>query len=287
MTALPQSFAIGDYLDLTLDRLGDGITVQDASGALVYANESGARLTGFDSAEELLRTPVDEVVSRFELFDETSSPMSVADLPGRRALRGEYPPEMLIQVRSRTSDVVRWSVVQALPVLGESGEVIYAINLFRDVTERVEADRRLRFLVEDRERLLASEQDARAQAEEVAESLRKLERITQAALAHVAGADLLGELLREISIVLEADTSAILLLDEERGFLTCARPTASTASSPRPGRFPSARGWPAGWPPVRSRSSSMIWARSSSRARICGAEGSPRSSPYPSASRDG
>ena len=97
------------------------------------------------------------------------------------------------------TDGVRWSVVQALPVLNDAGEVIYAVNLFRDVTERVEADHRQRFLVEDRERLLEREQEARAQAESVAESLRKLERITQAALAHVAGEDLLEELLRQIT----------------------------------------------------------------------------------------
>ena len=181
--------------------------------------------------------------------------MAVDELPGRRALRGEYPPEVLIQVRSRTSAAVRWSVVQALPVLNDAGEVIYAVNLFRDVTERVETDHRLRFLVEERERLLEREQEARAQAESVAESLRKLERITQAALTHVAGEDLLDELLRQITLVLGADTSAILLLDDERklphspGGLRLRPRDRGGAADPVSGR-----GWPGAWPPARSRS---------------------------------
>jgi len=97
MTLVPEAGLLGDYLGLALDRLGDGVTVQDASGALVYANDAGARLCGFDSAEQLLRTPVEEVVGQFELFDEHDRPLAVADLPGRRALAGEHPPELLVQ----------------------------------------------------------------------------------------------------------------------------------------------------------------------------------------------
>lgn len=206
MTLVPEAGLLGDYLGLALDRLGDGVTVQDASGALVYANDAGARLCGFDSAEHLLRTPVEEVVGQFELFDEQDRPLAVADLPGRRALAGEHPPELLVQVRPRRSPGVRWSVVQAMPVMDASGTVLYSVNIFRDVTDRVEAERALK--------------QARAEAEQAAESLRKLEQITQAALTHLSGGDLLGEMLRQITSVLDAETSAILLLDDERQFLT-------------------------------------------------------------------
>src|SRR3954452_20955672 len=156
MTQVPEQTPLGDYLGLALDRLGDGITVQDPTGALVYANESGARLTGFDSVEELMSMPVAEVVGRFELFDEHNKPMPVGDLPGRRALRGEYPDEVLIQVRTPTSSEVRWSLVQALPVLDDAGEVLYAVNLFRDVTERIDSERRQRFLIDASELLTSS-----------------------------------------------------------------------------------------------------------------------------------
>jgi PAS domain S-box-containing protein len=72
----------------------------------------------------------------------------------------------------------------------------------------------------ERERLLASEQAARSAAEEVARTLGKLEEVTEAALRHVASGDILHELLAQIARLVEADTSAILLLDEDRRFLT-------------------------------------------------------------------
>src|SRR5581483_4503072 len=51
-------------------------------------------------------------------------------------------------------------------------------------------------------------------------TLGKLEEVTEAALRHVASGDVLQELLAQIARLVEADTSAILLLDEERRFLT-------------------------------------------------------------------
>jgi signal transduction histidine kinase len=52
-----------------------------------------------------------------------------------------------------------------------------------------------------------------------AERLRRLQLVTGAALAHLDLGELLAELLTRIRDVLEADTSAVLLLDETRGEL--------------------------------------------------------------------
>jgi PAS domain S-box-containing protein len=79
--------------------------------------------------------------------------------------------------------------------------------------ERMRAER-------EREHLLVGERAARSAAEEVARTLGKLEEVTEAALRHVASGDVLEELLAQIARLVEADTSAILLLDEERRFLT-------------------------------------------------------------------
>jgi PAS domain S-box-containing protein len=200
-------------LEAVLDELGDGITVQGPSGELLYANDSAARLSGFASAAELLGTPVEEIVGRFELFDEHGGALGIEALPGRLALCGERPPELLVRFRAREGGVERWSVVQAIPVFDEGGRVLYAINIFRDVTARYEAER-------ERQELLRREQEARAEAERVAETLRKLEGVTQAALTHVGAGTLLDELMLQMLTVLEADTCAILLLDDERRFLT-------------------------------------------------------------------
>jgi len=150
--------ALGEHVWSVLDRLGDGITVQAPGGELVYANEAGARLCGFDSAAELLSASVEEVTARFELFDEHGEPFPLQALPGRLALQGRHPPEVLIRVRERGPGAIRWSLVQAYPVTDAAGEVLYAVNLFRDVTERAAAAERLRFLA-DASAVLASSLD--------------------------------------------------------------------------------------------------------------------------------
>jgi signal transduction histidine kinase len=55
-----------------------------------------------------------------------------------------------------------------------------------------------------------------APEETSADALRKLQAVTDAALAHLSLDDLLGELLERIRDALEADTSALLMLDTER-----------------------------------------------------------------------
>src|SRR3954451_4518639 len=68
---------------------------------------------------------------------------------------------------------------------------------------------------EERSQLLVRERAARAEAEAAAMTLRKLERVAEAALAHVSLQDLLDALLARIVEVLEADTAAILLLGDD------------------------------------------------------------------------
>src|SRR5689334_1493981 len=131
----PAATELGVDIGTVLDRLGDGITVQGPRGELLYANAAGARLCGFDTPEELLQASPDEVVARFELFDELGDPFPITALPGRVALQGEQPGEVLIRVRERDTGASRWSLVEAFAVRDESGEIVYAVNLFRDVTE--------------------------------------------------------------------------------------------------------------------------------------------------------
>jgi PAS domain S-box-containing protein len=68
---------------------------------------------------------------------------------------------------------------------------------------------------EERTRLLQREQAARSEAEAAAATLRKLARVSEAALEHLSLHDLLPALLTRIVEVLEADTGAILLLGDD------------------------------------------------------------------------
>jgi GAF domain-containing protein/anti-sigma regulatory factor (Ser/Thr protein kinase) len=67
----------------------------------------------------------------------------------------------------------------------------------------------------DRAQLYDRERAARAEAEESMRTLRGLQRITDAALAYLGLEDLLEQLLQRVADILETDTVAILLLDDD------------------------------------------------------------------------
>lgn len=144
-----------DQLQIIFQGVGDGITVQDATGRVVFANEAAARLIGYRSTEEVVDTPPEHTLARFELIDESGQPLPPDRLPGRRALDGEEA-EVVIGWRLRATGEERWSVVTSRPVFGESGAVEFAINIFHDVTERRRAEESVRFLAEASEVLAES-----------------------------------------------------------------------------------------------------------------------------------
>jgi PAS domain S-box-containing protein len=137
-----------DQLDIITKGAGDGITIQDTSGSVVYVNDAAARFSGFDSPEEFLAAPYSQVVERYELFDEMGTPFTVDHLPGRRALRGESEPEMVMKIRDRTDGREYWRVVRARPVFDDAGHVRFAVNVLTDITGERAAEYRFRRLFE-------------------------------------------------------------------------------------------------------------------------------------------
>jgi signal transduction histidine kinase len=116
-----------------------------------------------------------------------------------------------------------------LPVLVE-GEVIGVLEAYTSARLAEDADLmqtlsaigaqigqfvRSRRAEDERLLLLQRERAARADAEAAASTLRKLSRVSEAALEHSSLQSLLGALLERIVEVLEADTAAILLLQDD------------------------------------------------------------------------
>jgi PAS domain S-box-containing protein len=131
-------------LETILRWVADGITAQDASGRIIYANETAARLTGFSSATDLVEASLDEVMATFEIMDDEGRPSSADKLPGRRAIAGEEGAEEVMQFRILATGEERWAVVKAMPIFGEQGTVRMAVNVFRDITESKRAEEALR-----------------------------------------------------------------------------------------------------------------------------------------------
>jgi PAS domain S-box-containing protein len=123
-------------LELVLEGIPDGLTMQDHTGKLVFANQAAARIIGFPDARALLAAPPDDILRRFELFDTKGAPLPLDRLPNRALLMGEKPTEQLVQYRVTEERQRRWSLVNASGVYAEDGRLQYVVNLFRDVTER-------------------------------------------------------------------------------------------------------------------------------------------------------
>jgi PAS domain S-box-containing protein len=145
-----------EQLEVVLESVSDGVTVQGPTGALLYANDAAARLIGYPSARAVLDVPSDEVRRGIEVLDELGRRLDEADLPGRRALRGEAVSDRVLLFRRSGSADRRWALVSSSPVTDEEGTVRFAVNVFRDVTAMKLAEERLLFLSRAGEMLSSS-----------------------------------------------------------------------------------------------------------------------------------
>jgi PAS domain S-box-containing protein len=139
---------VADDLQAILEGVADSVTAQGPDGSLVYANEAALRVLGFPSAEALLSAPLAEIMSRWILLTPEGEPQSLAELPGRRALMGEEPEDVLVQFIDRETGEKRWSRIKAKPVRDADGSVRLAINVIEDVTELKQVEQSQRFLAE-------------------------------------------------------------------------------------------------------------------------------------------
>ncbi len=157
-----------DQLAIILEGVADGITAQGPTARLVYANDAAAQIIGYPSPQALLETPLQEVMQKFEIFDESGKPYPIDQLPGRLALQGIESPPVTLRYRVATTGEDRWSITKAKPVFNERGGVELAVNIFQDVTglKRVEQSQRL---LAEAGRLLATSLDYETRLANVAQ----------------------------------------------------------------------------------------------------------------------
>jgi PAS domain S-box-containing protein len=156
-----------DELDAMLGGIADAVTGQAPDGSLIYANEAALETLGFETREEIMSTPPEDILARFDLFDEAGDPFPAENLPGRRALAGEGDAEAIIRFRVRATGEERWSVVKATPVRDADGFLRMAINVIEDITAHKRSELAERFMSES-SRLLASSLDPDEVLERVA-----------------------------------------------------------------------------------------------------------------------
>jgi len=138
----------GDQLAVIMQGVADGITAQDPTGRLIYANDAAVRLLGYGSAQSLLATPLPDVMDKFELLDEWGRPFPLERLPGRLALAGELSPSAIIRFRIKATGEECWSDVKAKPIFNDEGQVELVVNIFQNITVLKQSERAQRLLAE-------------------------------------------------------------------------------------------------------------------------------------------
>ncbi len=152
-----------DSLALILAEIADGVSVQDTTGQLVYANDAVARLFGYPSADALLNTSPTDVAAQLHLRDEAGRPLPAATLPGRQVLAGAAEATATVGYARGADATIRWAIVRARPIRATGAEITHVVTVFHDITERKQAadtaratQARSQFLAEASELLAAS-----------------------------------------------------------------------------------------------------------------------------------
>ena len=132
---------------LAVDNLADAVTIHDATGNLLYANEATARMMGM-TLDEVLSAAPGAWTEHFAMYDENGRELPLEELPGRRVFFGETPDPLLVRSVARADGSWQWVRIKASPLLDSEGRVTAAVNVSEEVTEVKEAELGQRLLAE-------------------------------------------------------------------------------------------------------------------------------------------
>lgn len=132
--------------DAIVGELSDPVTIRDREHRIIYANRAALAHLGFDSLDELRATPPDQIMSEYRVVGEDGREISMGEVPSVRILRGDPAPPLLIRTINQRTDVERWNLLKAAPVVDADGEVEATIMVIEDVTAQKRAERRAAFL---------------------------------------------------------------------------------------------------------------------------------------------
>jgi PAS domain S-box-containing protein len=173
-------------LEAVLVNVAEAITLTDERGHTVFANQAAVDLLGADTPEELTSAPPETIMERFLVLDEHGRELRLEHMPDSRLFNGERPDPLLVRNIVRATGEERWLNVRCSAALDpESGRVLYAVNVFENITDVKRAQLAESFMAEA-SRVLASSLD-------YAETLQLLARLAVPRIADWCVVDVLGE----------------------------------------------------------------------------------------------
>ncbi|HJT57442.1 MAG TPA: GAF domain-containing protein, partial [Ktedonobacteraceae bacterium] len=131
-------------LDAVFQAMNEGITVIDREGLVLVSNNAASRFLGVPLNS---KEPLSSWLNRFPVYTLVGQPISEEDFPVSRALRGERIRGERF-VTSRNDGAERVIEVNITPLLDSSKLQIGLVSAFRDITQQMRVERRIRHALE-------------------------------------------------------------------------------------------------------------------------------------------
>ena len=133
-------------LESFLSGLAEGVTLFDADGRAILMNDAGKAMFGVPPDQQY------DDWSRYQRYTLDGEPITVENAASSRAMRGETIRNLRYRAISPWGRQFVMSV-SASPVRDREGRIIGATNVFRDVTDEVELDRKRQQVFEREHRI--------------------------------------------------------------------------------------------------------------------------------------
>ncbi|MEO7189562.1 MAG: PAS domain S-box protein [Vicinamibacterales bacterium] len=149
-----------EWFRVTLNSIGDAVIASDCDGNVTFLNHEAERLTGWSGADAVGRS----LASVFHIVNEETR--QAVENPAQKVLElGQ-----VVGLANHTILIARggteWPIADsAAPIVEPHGKTIGVVLVFRETTELMAHQQRMRLAAEERERLLHSERAARTEAE--------------------------------------------------------------------------------------------------------------------------
>jgi PAS domain S-box-containing protein len=141
-------------LETIIQNMGDGLILADATGKILRFNAQALKLHGFCEMKEVLRH-LDEYPSLFKVSDIEGNELPQSKWPLSRVLAGDNYNNFEVNVERLDTGKKLIINYTGARILDQNGKLSMAVLTVRDVTTRIEAEKKLRSAVNARDEFLS------------------------------------------------------------------------------------------------------------------------------------
>ena len=141
--------AIREQLELTLRMVPAAIQLRNSKGELLFVNDEAARITGFSSAEEMMKEKdpdyvYKKVVSSLEIYDEEGEPFDVKNTPTAVTFSTGLPAHAIFRTVNKNTGQSSWIMSKSSALLDEERKVSLVISTNTDITQQKKGEQELK-----------------------------------------------------------------------------------------------------------------------------------------------